>query len=90
MHSTARKPGPSWTQKSMTEAVDMVRHGLMSVRKAASTYKVPRSTLGDRVSGKITLETRHGAEPKFMHEEERILIHFAARRAVSLILQMHS
>ena len=46
---------------SLDNAVKCVKAGEMSVRKAAEHFKVPKSTVGDRVTGKreIVVENQH-------------------------------
>ena len=41
---------------SMSEAVKAVEMRKLSIRKASIMYNVPKSTLHDRVSGKVDLE----------------------------------
>ena len=41
----------------------------MTVRRAALVYGIPKSTLHDRVSGKVNHEARVGA-PKYLTDEE--------------------
>ena len=53
----------------MEKALQAVRLEGTSVRRAAEEYGVPRSTLGDRVSGRVC----HGAvsgPPRYLSEEE--------------------
>ncbi|MES9884670.1 MAG: helix-turn-helix domain-containing protein [Sedimenticola sp.] len=47
---------------ALEEAMKAVSAG-MSVRKAAQTFGVPKSTIGDRVSGKHELHVQHGRPP---------------------------
>jgi hypothetical protein len=53
----------------------------MSIRKAAKKHNVPSSTLGDRVSNKISLTARDGAKPKLSTADEKKLINYAYERA---------
>ena len=48
----------------------------MSVRRAAEEYDVPRSTLGDRVSGRILPCPVSGRKPYLSREEEDELVSF--------------
>ena len=42
-----------YERADLQKAVEAVRQGSMSLRQAASTYSIPRSTISDRVTGKI-------------------------------------
>ena len=53
----------------MQKALQAVKLGETSVRKAAVEYGVPKSTLGDRVSGRVTHGTVSGP-PKYLSDEE--------------------
>ena len=70
-----------WTDDNMAIALDSVTNKGMSVRKAALYYNVPKSTVGDRVSGRI----QHGSvsgPPKYLtNEEEHELVRFLIRCA---------
>ena len=55
----------------MEMAVAIVERGETSVRRAAEIYNVPRSTLHDRVSGKIRIDSKPGKKPYLSVEEER-------------------
>ena len=48
----------------------------MSVRKAAEEHGVPRSTLHDRVTGKVAPNARSGAKRYLSDEEEAALVDF--------------
>ena len=48
----------------------------MSVRKAAKEHGVPRSTLHDRVTGKVVPNARSGAKRYLSDEEEAALVDF--------------
>ena len=50
--TTTRGEGyKEWDKQSMVHAVKVVIEEGMSIRKAALRYNIPRSTLGDHVSG---------------------------------------
>ena len=42
-----------WSEETMALAVDAVLRNGMSVHRAAQDYDIPKSTLGDRISGRI-------------------------------------
>lgn len=48
-------PGPKqYTGEAISAAVADVRNSKLSIRKAAAKYKVPKSTISDRLTGKVT------------------------------------
>jgi hypothetical protein len=56
----------------MKSAVEAVRGG-MTIRQAAETFNVPKSTLGDRCSGKVNEYCKPGPPPYLnCHEEEEL------------------
>ncbi len=58
-----------WTGGQMTKAVDAVRCLGLTVRRAAKEYGVPKSTLHDRVSGRVLAGGCSGP-PKYLTDEE--------------------
>ena len=58
-----------WDDDCMQKALQAVKLDGASVRKAAMEYGVPKSTLGDRVSGRVTHGTVSGP-PKYLSEQE--------------------
>ena len=44
-----------WTEEQMERAMQGVTNGVLGVRRAALEYQVLRSTLSDRVTGKVYL-----------------------------------
>ena len=69
-----------WQSVSMEKAVTAVEQG-MSIRRAAESFAVPRSTLHDRTSGKIRMDSRSGRKPYLTVEEEEELVCFLLRCA---------
>ena len=61
-----------WDELSMQKAAVAVEDG-MSLRKAADIFQVPKSTLYDRVTGKVKFGARSGPDPYLMNEEEELL-----------------
>ena len=45
----------SWHEQSMQLPVDAVREHKCTIREAAVTYQVPKSILGDRISGRMQM-----------------------------------
>ncbi|XP_069122425.1 uncharacterized protein [Argopecten irradians] len=69
-----------WDERAMSAAIAAVKGG-KSTRKAAKTYSVPKSTLSDRVTGKVLEGARMGKKKIFSDIEERELIACAKDRA---------
>ena len=72
----------SWSHKSMAVALKAVIEDGMSVRIAAEHYGIPKSTLGDRVSGRILLGTTSGPHTYLTSREEGELVNFLCRTAL--------
>ena len=60
----------------MTGAMKAVADGLFGVNKAADEFGVPRSTLKDRLSGKVVHGARSGPTPYLSGVEEDELVKF--------------
>ena len=78
--STCRTPRcldyKAWSDESMTHAISAVAQEGTSVRRAAETYGVPKSTLGDRISGRIVHGASSGASRFLTDDEEEELVAF--------------
>ena len=59
----------SWNRINMKRAVKAVEEGTF-VRKAAEKFIVPRSSLHDRVTGRVHFEARSGPSSYLLYEEE--------------------
>lgn len=59
----------------MCSAIDAVRGG-ETIYRAAKLYRVPRQTLQDRISGRVTHGTNPGPKPYLSHTEENELAEF--------------
>ena len=71
----------SYDVESLKNAIiEDVRKG-MSIRQAAETYGVSKSTLGDRVSGKVKEDCKPGPPPYLTCLEEEELASFLIRCA---------
>lgn len=57
------------------DAVRAIRSGTLSIRAAAAYYSVPKSTLADRVSGKIAIDAKPGRKPVIPAEVEQKIVH---------------
>ena len=66
--SSYREPYRNWDPTSMLNTTEAVRRG-QSVWHGVELYNVPRSTLSDKVLGKVPLEARSGP-PTYLTTEE--------------------
>ena len=74
--STSRpKVFKSWNDECMKLAILGVSEG-MSVRRAAYEFGVPKSTLQDRISGRVGLDAKSGPERYLNDSEEEKLVNF--------------
>lgn len=76
-----------YDRDNLSKAVDVVKAKQMSIRKAAEFYNVPKSTLHDRVTGKIEIEARPGRRTAFHDEiEEKIVttVKEAAKQGIGI------
>ena len=76
-HSYSR-PGKykPWDDDCMQKALQTVKLDGASVRKAAMEYGVPKSTLGDRASGRVTHGVVSGPPKYLSDDEEEELVRF--------------
>ena len=61
----------NWSDGRMEKAVEAIKNHGLSVRRAAEEYAVPKSTLHDRVSGRV-LAGRCSGPPKYLTDEEEV------------------
>lgn len=69
-----------WTYDKMDKAIKAVTDG-MSIRQAAEEFNVPKSTLGDRISGRTLHGAKSGRSKYLTDEEEDILVKFLLKCA---------
>ena len=62
-----------WSYMQMRVAMDAVKKGTLNVKRAAVEYKVPKSTLQDRILGKVIHGINPGAKPYLNQTEEKYL-----------------
>ena len=70
-----KKTRKQWSDESMLAAIEAVKNGETLLR-AAVTFGVPRTTLGDRIRGKVVHGTKCGPRPYLSPEEELQLSEF--------------
>ena len=59
-----------WTEEQMTQAMECASSGTVSRNKAADLHGVPRSTLKDRLSGRVKPGSLPGPKPYLLPSEE--------------------
>lgn len=62
-----------YDKNNLKQAVGAVQSGTMSVREAAQQFGIPRSTIYDRVSGRVSMDTSPGKQTVFPKEVENKL-----------------
>ena len=65
-----------WDDRSMVEAMDAVKSGRLGVNRAAEEYNIPRTTLKDRLAGRVKHGTKSGPDPYLTLSEETELVTF--------------
>lgn len=64
--------------EQMAKAISTVRSGAMSRKLAAKTFQIPRTTLIDKLAGRVPEERGHtGRKPVLTIEEENTLVRYA-------------
>ena len=59
-----------WTEEQITKAMELAQSGVMSRNRAAEACGVPKSTLKDRLSGRVEHGCRPGSKPYLQPDEE--------------------
>ena len=65
-----------WSDERMKLAMQAVLEKGLSIRTAAEIYRVPKSTLGDRISGRVLPGTTSGPARYLSQREEEELVTF--------------
>ena len=58
-----------WTESKLYQAYEAYRNG-MSIRRAAESFGVPKSTLSDSIKGKVSFGARSGPSTYLSDSEE--------------------
>ena len=66
----------SWSEESMLGALDTVKSGKLGLDRAALEFGITRTTLKDRVAGRVVHGTRSGPKPYLTPQEEKELAEF--------------
>ena len=70
-----------WSVENMEQAYQAVMHDGVSIRRAAVEYNIPRTTLADRVQGRVLPGSVSGKQPYLSPSEEIELVTFILRCA---------
>jgi len=71
-----------WKEEDMISAISLIKSvPSTSVRKAATMFSVPRSTLRNRLSGRVAIGAKPGHKPLLYAALEEKLIDYASTRA---------
>ena len=65
-----RSKRKEWSEESMELALRDITTGVMGVQRAALEYNVPKSTLSDRVTGRVKPGAR-SRPPRYLEERRR-------------------
>ena len=65
----------NWDETKLQNAIQDVCEG-QAVRRVALNYGIPKSTLHDKISGRVTVGGRSGSTPYLSSEEEYELVSF--------------
>ena len=65
-----------WTHKQMSSAIEAVTSGSLGVNRSALQYGVPKSTLKDRIAGRVKHGTKPGPVTYLETKEEEELVNF--------------
>jgi hypothetical protein len=66
----------NWEESRLYKAFLAIKEDGFSIRRAAETYNVPKSTLQDRVTGRVEFGCKSGPETYLSDKEENELIDF--------------
>ena len=65
-----------WDDRSMVEAMEVVKSGRLGVNRATNEYNVPKTTLKDRISGRVKHGSNPGRQPYLTSSKENELENF--------------
>jgi len=65
-----------WSDQSMVGAMEAVQEGRMGVNRAALQFGVPRTTLKDRIAGRVIHGSKSGPKPYLTYKEEKEVVDF--------------
>ena len=65
-----------WNEENMVRAVESVLKKNTSIRKATKEYDIPKSTIADRISGRVLMGAVSGPNKYLNAQQEEELVHF--------------
>ncbi|XP_068581146.1 uncharacterized protein [Cebidichthys violaceus] len=68
--------GPKWTKEAMGQAMQEVQAGRQTLRHAAKQFGVPKSSLSDRLSGRVAMDCFYGQSQLLSPEDESSLVEY--------------
>ncbi|KAJ8310385.1 hypothetical protein KUTeg_012250 [Tegillarca granosa] len=71
----------SYTDEAMSAAITDVKNNQLSIRESSKKYNVPKSSLSDRLMGKVQAGSKWGRRPLFSDQDEKEMIKCATDRA---------
>ena len=77
--SNSKKKRKLWDERSMVAAMEAVKSGEMGVNRAALEHGIPKTTLKNRISGKVKHGTNPGPSSFLTKEEENELASFLTK-----------
>ncbi|XP_012722624.2 uncharacterized protein si:rp71-1d10.8 [Fundulus heteroclitus] len=77
LDKVGRRKKKKWTEEAMERALTEVKSGRRTVRQAAKEFAVPKSSLGDRVSGRVAPGSRSGPARLITSADEKLLVEFS-------------
>ena len=79
LRTPEKKRRMQWTDEQMVAAMKSVEEGLSGVNQAASLHGVPKTSLKNRLSGRVVHGTKPGPKPYLDRNEEKELAEFLQR-----------
>lgn len=76
LHTPEKKKRKLWSDHQMKAAMRAVEEGLSTINKAALDHDVPKTTLKDRLSGRVVHGVKPGPRPYLERSEETELASF--------------
>ncbi|CAG2249500.1 unnamed protein product [Mytilus edulis] len=79
----AKQKYKKYTNEKLSEAVDLIKRGILTNTQASKRFDIPRKTLGDYLKGKSTLGKKGGQKPYLTPSQDSSLANYV-RTATSL------